>query len=239
MKLKIKNLTKSFEGEIVLDHLNLEIDNIHALAIVGASGGGKTTLLRILAGLETPDSGQIFVNDKEIIFEKEYLQEYRKTVGMVFQAYNLFPHMSATQNLVTPLEKVHHMTKKRALHKSEELFEKFDLAEHKDKLPHQLSGGQRQRVAIARALSIDPQFLLLDEPTSALDPRLTKSMTKIIKSLRKEQKDLILVTHELAFAKNACDYFVFISKGRIEEHGTKEKFFSKQSNDILKHFLND
>lgn len=239
MKLKIKNLTKSFEGEIVLDHLNLEIDHVHALAIVGASGGGKTTLLRILAGLDQPDSGQVIVNGEEIIFEEEYLQEYRKTVGMVFQSYNLFPHMSATQNLVIPLEKVHHIDKKEALKKSEELFKKFDLAEHKDKLPHQLSGGQRQRVAIARALSIDPQFLLLDEPTSALDPSLTKNITKTIKSLSEDNRDLILVTHEMAFAKNSCDYFVFISKGRIKEHGSKEAFFSEQSKEALQQFLND
>lgn len=239
MKLKINNLTKSFEGEIVLDHLDLEVDDVHALAIVGASGGGKTTLLRILAGLEKPDSGQVIVNGKEIIFEEEYLQEYRKTVGMVFQSYNLFPHMTATQNLVIPLEKVHHIDKQIAIDKSVKLIEKFDLSEHKDKLPFQLSGGQRQRVAIARALSFDPQFLLLDEPTSALDPSLTKSITQTIKSLSGEQKDLILVTHEMSFAKDSCDYFVFILNGRIEEHGKKEKFFGENTKPVLKKFLTE
>ena len=239
MKLKIENLTKSFEGEVVLDHLNLEINDVHALAIVGASGGGKTTLLRILAGLEKPDSGQVIINEKKIIFEEEYLQEYRKTIGMIFQSYNLFPHMSAIKNLVIPLEKVHHMDKEMAFKKSEELFEKFDLVEHKEKLPHQLSGGQRQRVAIARALSINPQFLLLDEPTSALDPSLTKKVIKTIKLLNEEHKDLILVTHEITFAKNSCDYFIFIAKGRIEEHGLKEKFFGKKNKKTLKQFLNN
>lgn len=239
MKLEIKNLTKSFHGEVVLNNLSLDIDNVHALAIVGASGGGKTTLLRILAGLEIPDTGQVIVNGKEIIFEEKQLQEYRKTVAMVFQAYNLFPHMRAIQNIVVPLVKVHHMDKKRALKKSEELLERFGLTEHKDKLPHQLSGGQRQRVAIARALSIDPQVLLLDEPTSALDPNLVKSMIETIKSLAQENKELILVTHQIAFAKNSCDYFIFMSKGVIEQHGHINELFGAKGNAELQRFLDD
>lgn len=238
MNLRIKNLTKSFEGELVLDNLTLEVNNVHALAIIGSSGGGKTTLLRILAGLEKPDSGQVFINGREVIFDEKFLHEYRKTVGMVFQSFNLFPHFSAKDNIVVPLEKVHGLDKKTAHLKSRQLLEKFDLLEHKDKLPAQLSGGQRQRVAIARALSIDPQFLLLDEPTSALDPSLTKGIVRTIETLRKENKDLILVTHEIAFAKKACDYFVFIKDGIIADHGNKENFFSDELSSILDEFLN-
>ncbi|MDN6195950.1 MAG: ATP-binding cassette domain-containing protein, partial [Atopostipes suicloacalis] len=196
MNLKIKNLTKSFEGEIVLDDLTLEVDSIHAMAIIGSSGGGKTTLLRILAGLEKPDSGQVIVNGKEIIFEGKALHEYRKTVGMVFQTFNLFPHLNAEENITLPLEKVHHFSREKAQKKSAELLKKFRLAEHNTKRPAQLSGGQKQRVAIARALSIEPQFLLLDEPTSALDPSLTSDVIRTIETLRAENKDLILVTHE-------------------------------------------
>lgn len=239
MNLKIKNLSKTFDGELVLDNLSLEIDDVHALAIIGSSGGGKTTLLRIIAGLEKPDSGQVFVNGKEIIFEEKFLHEYRKTVGMVFQSYNLFPHLSASQNITLPLEKVHNLNKEEAKSKSEQLIEKFELSEHKNKLPSQLSGGQRQRVAIARALSIDPEFLLLDEPTSALDPSLTKGVIRTIETLSKENKDLLLVTHEMAFAKEACDYFVFIKDGVIADHGTKESFFSDQSSKVLDEFLNE
>ncbi|NLC65797.1 MAG: amino acid ABC transporter ATP-binding protein [Clostridium sp.] len=239
MNLSIKNLTKSFEGELVLNNLSLEVDNVHAMAIIGSSGGGKTTLLRILAGLEKPDSGKVFVNGNEIIFEEKFLNEYRKTVGMVFQSFNLFPHFSANDNIVVPLEKVHGVDKKTANLKSSKLLEKFDLAEHKDKRPSQLSGGQRQRVAIARALSIDPQFLLLDEPTSALDPSLTKGVIRTIETLRKENKDLILVTHEMAFAKEACDYFVFIKDGVITDHGNKKNFFSHEISDLLDEFLNE
>ena len=238
MKLKIKNLTKSFEGEIVLDHLNLEIDNIHALAIVGASGGGKTTLLRILAGLETPDSGQIFVNDKEIIFEKEYLQEYRKTVGMVFQAYNLFPHMSATQNLVTPLEKVHHMTKKRALHKSEELFEKFDLAEHKDKLPHQLSGGQRQRVAMGRAIVRNPQVFLMDEPLSNLDAKLrVATRAQIAKLQRDLNTTMLYVTHDQVEAMTMGDRVAVLKDGILQQVDTPRELYHNPVNAFVAGFI--
>lgn len=239
MNLKLLNLTKTFEDELVLDNLSLEVNDFHAMAIIGASGGGKTTLLRILAGLEKPDSGQVFVNGKELNFNEKELHSYRKTVGMVFQSFNLFPHMSAQDNIVVPLQKVHGISKNQALQKSEALLEKFDLSEHIHKKPAQLSGGQRQRVAIARALSIKPQFLLLDEPTSALDPSLTKEVIRTIEKLRNEDKDLILVTHEMAFAKETCDYFVFIKNGIIADHGIKETFFSEARSKLLHEFLNE
>ncbi len=239
MKLKIINLSKSFGDELVLDNLSLEVDDFHAMAIIGASGGGKTTLLRILAGLEKPDSGQVFVNDTEIIFEEKALHEYRKTIGMVFQSFNLFPHLSAQDNILIPLQKVHHLSKRDAIEKSDYLFKKFELNEHKFKKPSQLSGGQKQRIAIARALSIEPQFLLLDEPTSALDPSLTGEVIRTIEALKNEKKDLILVTHEMAFAKEACDYFVFIKNGIIADYGDKDTFFSQKKSESLINFLNE
>ena len=239
MNLKVVNLTKSFEGELVLNNLNLEVNDFHAMAMIGASGGGKTTLLRILAGLEKPDSGQVIVNGKELNFDEKELHAYRKTVGMVFQSFNLFPHLSAQDNIVVPLQKVHKVAKSEALKKSQDLLEKFDLSEHNHKKPAQLSGGQRQRVAIARALSINPQFLLLDEPTSALDPNLTKEVIRTIEKLRNDHKDLILVTHEMAFAKETCDYFVFIKNGDIADCGTKETFFSESKSKLLHEFLSE
>lgn len=239
MKLKINNLTKSFGGEVVLDNLSLDIDNVHALAIIGPSGGGKTTLLRILAGLEKPDSGEVIVNGEPISFEEADLAEYRKTVGMVFQSFNLFPHMTALDNIRIPLEVVHHTSKKEALEIANRLFLKLGLEDHIHKVPNQMSGGQRQRIAIARALSIDPTFLLLDEPTSALDPSLTKEIIKTIETLRKAKKDLVLVTHEISFAKKACDYFIFIEDGVIADHGDQEVFFSDNVSEILNHFLNE
>lgn len=239
MKLKINNLVKSFDDVVVLNNVNLDIEDVHALAIIGPSGGGKTTLLRILAGLEKPDSGEVIVNGRPLVFEEKLLHDYRKTVGMVFQSYNLFPHMSALENITLPLEKVHHFEKTKAKTISEQLLDKFELLEHKEKLPSQLSGGQRQRVAIARALSINPQFLLLDEPTSALDPSLTKGVIRTINTLKEDKKDLILVTHEMAFAKEACDYCLFVSGGTIADQGTSEVIFDQKNSRQLQQFLDE
>jgi len=237
MNLKIRNLTKSFDGVVVLNNINLDIEDVHSLAIIGPSGGGKTTLLRILAGLEKPDSGEIIVNGTPIEFDEKALHEYRKTVCMVFQSYNLFPHMSALKNITLPLEKVYGIDKRKAKEKGEKLLTKFNMIEHKDKLPYQLSGGQRQRVAIARALSIEPQFLLLDEPTSALDPSLTKEVIRTINTLKEDKKDMILVTHEMAFANEVCDYCLFISNGEIEVQGDSYEIFVEKSNINLQEFL--
>ena len=239
MNLKIKNLNKSFDDEVVLKNLSLDVKDVHSLAIIGPSGGGKTTLLRILAGLEKPDSGEVIVNGKKINFDEDSLFEYRKTVGMVFQSFNLFPHMTALDNIIIPLEKVHNIDKNDAIETAKDLLKKLDLSEHINKIPAQLSGGQRQRVAIARALSIQPQFLLLDEPTSALDPSLTKEIIKTIEKLRAAKKDLVLVTHEIPFAKKACDYFIFIKDGVIADHGEDEIFFSENVSEILNQFLHE
>lgn len=240
MNLKLVNLTKRFGDEVVLDKINLDLKDVKSLAIIGPSGGGKTTLLRILAGLEKPDAGEVIVNGKEVVFEEKALLEYRKTVGMVFQSFNLFPHMTALENLTIPLQKVHHLNRNEATTKANTLLERFGLKEHTLKKPRQLSGGQRQRVAIARALSIDPQFLLLDEPTSALDPNLTKGVIRSIEKLREENKDLILVTHEISFAKKACDYYIFIKNGKIAERGYEENIFDVETmSPRLNEFLNE
>ncbi|MFA9398253.1 MAG: amino acid ABC transporter ATP-binding protein [Clostridiaceae bacterium] len=237
MKLKIKNLTKSFGDNVILDNVNLELNNVHSLVIIGPSGGGKSTLLRIIAGLEKPDSGEIWVNEKKLNFDEEYLINYRKNVGMVFQSYNLFPHLTAIKNITLPLEKVHKLSEEEAIKRAKFYLEKFQLNEHMDKKPIQLSGGQQQRVAIARALSINPDFLLLDEPTSALDPDLTKEVLDTILELKEEKRDMMLVTHEMGFAKQASDYIIFVANGGILEEGHSTQVFSNPKTDELNKFL--
>jgi polar amino acid transport system ATP-binding protein len=237
MKLNIKNLNKSFNGVKVLNEINLELNDIHSLVIIGPSGGGKSTLLRIIAGLETPDSGEIIINDKRIEFNEKYLLNYRKSIGMVFQSYNLFPHLTALGNITLPLQQVHKLSPDESLKRALYYLDILQLKEHYNKRPAQLSGGQQQRVAIARALSINPDFLLLDEPTSALDPDLTYEVLDTILKLKKYKKDMMLVTHEMGFARQASDYIVFISDGRILEQGKSEEIFIKPKSKELIGFL--
>ncbi|MEG0136922.1 MAG: amino acid ABC transporter ATP-binding protein [Cetobacterium sp.] len=237
MEIKIKNLCKRFGEQVVLNSLDLELEKIHSLVIIGPSGGGKSTLLRILAGLEIPESGSIIINGERIPEVEEDLHEYRKGVGIVFQAFNLFPHLTALKNIMLPLEKVqkveHRIAKERAIG----LLKRFDLYEHKDKYPHQLSGGQQQRVAIVRALALEPKFLLLDEPTSALDPALTKEILEAILELRKDKKDMVLVTHEMSFARDVADCVIFVSGGKIVEMGPPGVIFDKPKTFELCEFL--
>lgn len=237
MEIKIENLYKSFGEQVVLNKLNLAIKNINSLVIIGPSGGGKSTLLKILAGLEVSDSGEIEINGERIPKEEKELHEYRKGIGVVFQAFNLFPHLTALKNITLPLEKVHKMSIKDANKRAKILLKRFELYEHKEKYPHQLSGGQQQRVAIVRAMALKPRFLLLDEPTSALDPALTKEILEVIKELRKEKKDMILVTHEMGFARGVADYIIFVSGGKIVEMGPPGTVFENPKTVELCKFL--
>nr|WP_307776054.1 amino acid ABC transporter ATP-binding protein [uncultured Cetobacterium sp.] len=237
MEINIKDLKKSFGQQVVLNGVELDLKNIHCLVIVGPSGGGKSTLLRILAGLEIPNSGDIFVNGEKLPNTEDELHEYRKNIGVVFQAYNLFPHMSALKNITLPLIKVHKVDEDIAIQRAVDLLRRFGLLEHKDKYPHQLSGGQQQRVAIVRALALEPKFLLLDEPTSALDPALTREILDAIVELRKERKDMVLVTHEMKFAQGVADYVIYVDKGKILDQGKPEKFFKTPESEELRDFL--
>jgi len=237
MKIKISNLKKIYGDQVILDNLELDIKDIHSLVIIGPSGGGKSTLLRILAGLEIPEEGTITINNKTLSFKEVDLHNYRKTIGMVFQAFNLFPHLSAIKNITLPLEKIHKIKAHEANSRAKTLFDKFKLTEHSHKYPSQLSGGQQQRIAITRAVALESQFLLLDEPTSALDPGLTSEVLDCILELKKEKKDLILVTHEMGFAKNVADYILFIDKGKILEAGEANLLFDNPKTIELKEFL--
>jgi len=238
MQLDIRGLTKTYEGMKALDNLNLSISQTGSLAIIGPSGGGKTTLLRILGGLETPDSGTIILNGRTIDYSTEQaLVMHRRRIAMVFQAYNLFPHLSAEANIVLPLVKTRGVPPAQAQGIANELLARFGLREHQHKFPNQLSGGQKQRVAIARALALKPEILLFDEPTSALDPEITAEILDVINSLRDDQRDLILVTHEIGFARHACDFVAFISDGQVKASGPSETIYTQSQSEAFTRFV--
>lgn len=237
MRLEISNLTKRFGDNVVLDSVNLTLDGINSLVLIGPSGGGKTTLLRILAGLEHMNGGNIIINSHCLNCPEQELLEYRRHIGMVYQAYNLFPHLTALQNIVLPLTQVHGMEKRAAEEHACSLLERFHLAEHAHKHPAALSGGQQQRIAICRAVAIKPEYLLLDEPTSALDPEYTSEVLDLIEELHEEGMELVLVTHEMGFAHNAADYVLFIADGGIAAHGTPKDIFETRENPRVNHFL--
>ena len=237
MRLKVTNVSKSFLGQTVLRRVNLEFEEVHTLALIGPSGGGKSTLLRIIAGLEKPDEGQIYLDQKEIIYREKELMDHRRSIGTVFQAYNLFPHLTALRNITLPLEKVHHYVPAEARQLATEILERFQLAEHSHKPPAQLSGGQRQRVAIARAVSIKPKLLLFDEPTSALDPEMTAEVLELIEELREEGRDIMIVTHEMGFANQIADQIALLSGGQIAELGPPSQVLEEPQSEVTRQFL--
>lgn len=237
MKLELKGLTKSYGPLAVLDQVNLTLEDVRSLVFIGPSGGGKTTLLRLIAGLETPEAGEIVINDHPIEFgSEESLRNYRRRIGMVFQAYNLFPHLTALKNITLPLVQVHGYTEEKAREEALTLLERFHLADQAVKKPAQLSGGQKQRIAICRAVAIRPEFLLLDEPTSALDPEYTSEVLDLIGELRREGMRLILVTHEMGFARQAADYLLFVGDGGLIAQGTPEELFGCSDERVSRFF---
>ncbi|TSA34843.1 MAG: amino acid ABC transporter ATP-binding protein [Verrucomicrobiaceae bacterium] len=237
MRIGLVNVTKAFGANRVLDGVSFEAEFGHTLALVGPSGGGKSTLLRLLAGLDRPDSGGIFVDGSELPKSEESLRLYRRKIGIVFQAYNLFPHLSARDNVMLPLLQVHGLSKTAAADRAEEVLLRFQLSAHADKQPGLLSGGQRQRVAIARALAINPKFLLLDEPTSALDPEMTAEVLDVIAELRESGRPIILVTHEMGFARKSADLVAFVADGGICECRPAEEFFGNPASPATRKFL--
>jgi len=237
MKLRARSLCKSFGQQVVLRNVNLDLEDVRTLALIGPSGGGKSTLLRIIAGLEIPDSGSLAMNDREVTYREKDLLVHRRTVGTVFQAFNLFPHLTALQNITLPLEKVHGHKPAHARELAEGILERFGLLEHGHKPPAQLSGGQRQRVAIARAISIKPKLLLFDEPTSALDPEMTAEVLDVIEELREEGRDLVLVTHQMGFAHRVSDRIALLAGGEIVECGPPAQVLDDPESEITRRFL--
>ena len=237
MKLELQDLSKHYGSIKVLDRVSLSLEDVHSLVLIGPSGGGKTTLLRLIAGLETPESGEIRLNGNPVDFHSEQtLREHRKRIGMVFQSYNLFPHMDALKNITLPLEKVHRYDPEQAESEAVALLKRFKLAEHARKKPAQLSGGQKQRIAICRAVAARPEFLMLDEPTSALDPEYTSEVLDLIQELHTEDIRLILVTHEMGFARQAADYMLFVGDGGIAAEGTPEDLFKSPDPRVSRFF---
>ncbi len=244
MRLEVRGITKSFSPgrdlavrRTVLDGLSLDVEFPHVLALLGPSGGGKSTLLRVIAGLERPDSGTVLINGEKVPDREPALRDYRRTLGVVFQAFNLFPHMTVLRNVMLPLVEVHGIDRSTAQDRSMEVMERLGIADQAAKLPAQLSGGQRQRVAIARALAAKPRFLLFDEPTSALDPEMTAEVLSLIADLRESNTPMLLVTHEMGFARKIADRVAFLSAGRVLEEGSAAEFFASPRTAEAQRFL--
>lgn len=235
----LKNIHKSFNETEVIKGIDLTVDKGEVVTLIGRSGSGKTTLLRMMNALEIPTDGTVYVNGKTYTEKDKKSQiEVRKQSGMVFQNYNLFPHKSALENVMEGLVTVKKMKKSEAERKSMELLEKVGLDHVKDQRPHALSGGQQQRVAIARALAMNPKVMLFDEPTSALDPELVNDVLKVIKELADEGMTMVIVTHEMRFAREVSNHTVFIHEGKIAEQGSPNEMFNQPQTEELKRFLN-
>ncbi|EDY19927.1 ABC transporter-related protein [Chthoniobacter flavus Ellin428] len=237
MRLDLRHLNKSYDANRVIDDMTVDFGELRSLALIGPSGGGKSTLLRIIAGLVAPDSGDIALNGEQLRFNEPALRAHRRQLGVVFQAYNLFPHLSALTNITLPLEKVHGLAPAAAAELARETLRRFALADHAHKKPAELSGGQKQRVAIARAIAIKPRLLLFDEPTSALDPEMTAEVLDVIEELKNEGRDFLLVTHEMGFARHVADRVAFLAQGRIIEHAPAEELFANPQSQECRDFL--
>lgn len=227
MNLHIRDLTQRFGTATILDRLSLTTGDIQSLVLVGPSGGGKSTLLRILAGLDSPTAGTVTFDGVPLPHDETALRAYRKTVGTVFQAYNLFPHLSALDNLLLPLVQVHGLTPAEARERIREPLARFGLAAHAAKRPAELSGGQKQRIAILRALVIRPTRMFLDEPTSALDPEMTAEVLEMIGELKASGTQFVLVTHEMQFARRVADDVAFIGDGAVLAHGPADDILTR------------
>jgi polar amino acid transport system ATP-binding protein len=237
MKLELNKVCRSFDSRPALADASACFDQLQSLVLIGPSGGGKSTLLRIIAGLETPDSGTVTLNEKQIAFDESNLLLHRRDIGVVFQAFNLFPHLTALENLLLPLTVAHGHSKADARDLAMHILERFSLQGHASQKPASLSGGQKQRIAIARALVTQPKLILLDEPTSALDPAMTNEVLEMVDELRNQGRELILVTHEMAFADRAADQVAFLAEGRILESGQPKELFNSPSTPQLQKFL--
>ena len=238
--LQIKHLNKYFGENHVLKDISLEIESHKTMAIIGSSGSGKSTLLRCINLLETPDSGTISLDRKALDFSKKLPKHqkaaFTKKTGMVFQSFNLFPHKTALENIMEGPVTVLKKSKAEACRDAIELLKRVGLEDKKDSYPHQLSGGQQQRIAIARALAMKPEILLFDEPTSALDPELGAGVLSLIKELSREDYTIIVVTHNMSFAREVSEEVVFVEKGEILAKGSYDELVNLH-NDRITQFL--
>lgn len=238
--IKIKNLYKSFGELEVLKGINLEVKKGEVVAIIGPSGTGKSTLLRCINYLEEPEEGEIKIDDLKVdvrSITKKEIYELRKKTSMVFQTYNLFKNKTALENIMEPLIVVKKMDKKVARKKALDILDIVGLLDKKDSYPSKLSGGQQQRVGIGRAMAVDPKVMLFDEPTSALDPELVGEVLDVIRELAENHTTMLIVTHEMNFARNVADKIVFMDNGKIAELGSPEQIFNNSQNPRTAQFL--
>ena len=239
----VEKLTKQFKGQVVLNGIDLEVKEGEVIAIIGPSGSGKTTFLRCLNFLEQPTSGRIKVGDIEIDSSKPINQQaslvrrLRQQVGFVFQSFNLFPHRTALENVIEGPTVVKKMPREAADALGRKLLARVGLAGKEDAYPRRLSGGQQQRVAIARALAMEPEVILFDEPTSALDPELVGEVLATIRSLAEENRTMVIVTHEMSFARDVANRVIFFDKGVIVEQGEAKALFANPKEERTKQFL--
>jgi ABC-type polar amino acid transport system ATPase subunit len=236
--VRLEAVTKSFGDLLVLDGIDLTVDQGEVLVVIGASGSGKSTLLRCVNLLEPVDSGRIFLEGQEITAKRVDVSEVRQRIGIVFQQFNLFPHLRAIDNVTLAARRVRHMPRRQAEKRAHELLAKVGLEEKARQYPHQLSGGQQQRVAIARALMMDPHVMLFDEVTSALDPELVGEVLIVMRDLANEMgMTMLVVTHEMQFAREVGDRLVFMDEGRIVEEGVPAEVLDSPQQERTKRFL--
>ena len=235
--VSIQHLEKSFGETKVLRDVNIDIQKGEVVVVLGPSGSGKSTMLRCINLLETPTGGHIFIEGQEITDPKTDINKLREHVGMVFQSFNLFPHLSAKKNVMLAQQKVLKRSKEEAEKVAIERLTEVGLAERADYLPSQLSGGQQQRVAIARALAMEPHVMLFDEATSALDPELVRGVLDVMRSLAEEGMTMVVVTHEMGFAREVADRVIFMEGGVVVEEGTPEEVFDHPKSERTKDFL--
>ena len=235
--ISVKHLTKAYGEHVVLDDINETIETGEKVVIIGPSGSGKSTFLRCLNLLEEPTSGQVFFDGAEITAPKCDINKVRQQMGMVFQHFNLFQNLSILDNMILAPVELKLMTKEKAVEEAMKLLERVGLPDKADAYPGQLSGGQKQRIAIARALMMKPKVMLFDEPTSALDPEMVGEVLQIMKDLAKEGMTMIVVTHEMGFAREVATRVLFMDGGNIAEQGTPEEIFSHPKEERTKSFL--
>jgi len=235
--LRVENIHKRYGSEEILKGISFEIKKGETKVIIGPSGSGKSTLLRCINQLTIPDKGQVWLEDKEVTHDKKDINKFRQKMGMVFQDFNLFDHLNAWKNIEIGLVKSKKMDKKEAKEKAMEELRRVGLERQADLYPAQLSGGQKQRVSIARALAMDPKVMLFDEPTSALDPELIGEVLEVIKKLALSGMTMVVVTHEMGFARSVANEIIFMEDGMIKDQGTPYKMFNNPEHERTRKFL--
>ena len=235
--IKVKNLKKQFGNNVVLKDISVAIEKGEVVSVIGPSGSGKSTFLRCINGLEEFNGGHIFVDNKDVADKNLNIDKLREKIGMVFQSFNLFTHLTVLENIILAPVTLKKMNKEEAKVKAKELLKKVGLEEKANFYPSSLSGGQKQRVAIARALAMNPEAILFDEPTSALDPEMVGEVLQVMKSLAKDGMTMIVVTHEMGFAREVCDRVIFMADGEIVEQGNPNDVFLNPQHERTQNFL--